>query len=135
MALISCPDCGKDVSNRAVSCPNCGCPIAGVIDDKFIGFPSEVIPEVGTVEFMDGRDVTVQIIIKNEKQDISFGEDFVSLFDPLALPSHLLGSAFLRKKAPRSYKCPVSIRGKVRRCNGVDKIDLADAEIVSDGLM
>ena len=29
--LINCPDCGKEVSHRAVSCPNCGCPI-GEID-------------------------------------------------------------------------------------------------------
>ena len=27
MALITCPDCGKQVSSRATSCPNCGCPI------------------------------------------------------------------------------------------------------------
>ena len=27
MALIKCPECGKDVSDKAKSCPNCGCPI------------------------------------------------------------------------------------------------------------
>ena len=27
MAMIKCPECGKDVSDRASSCPNCGCPI------------------------------------------------------------------------------------------------------------
>ena len=27
MALINCPECGKEVSNKAKSCPNCGCPI------------------------------------------------------------------------------------------------------------
>lgn len=30
MAIISCPECGKQVSDRAVSCPNCGCPISAV---------------------------------------------------------------------------------------------------------
>lgn len=30
MALIECPECGKEVSDKAKSCPNCGCPI-----DKF----------------------------------------------------------------------------------------------------
>lgn len=29
MALIKCPECGKDVSNQAVRCPKCGMPIAG----------------------------------------------------------------------------------------------------------
>lgn len=28
MALIACPECGKEVSDRAFSCPNCGCPIS-----------------------------------------------------------------------------------------------------------
>lgn len=27
MALISCPECGKEISDKAVSCPNCGNPI------------------------------------------------------------------------------------------------------------
>ena len=28
MALVRCPDCGKEVSTRASSCPNCGGPVA-----------------------------------------------------------------------------------------------------------
>lgn len=27
MALISCPECGKDISDKASACPNCGYPI------------------------------------------------------------------------------------------------------------
>lgn len=27
MALINCPECGKEISDKAKSCPNCGCPI------------------------------------------------------------------------------------------------------------
>ena len=27
MALIKCPECGKEISDKAQSCPNCGCPI------------------------------------------------------------------------------------------------------------
>lgn len=30
MALINCPECGKEISDKAKSCPNCGCPIAEV---------------------------------------------------------------------------------------------------------
>lgn len=29
MALIKCPECGKQVSNQAGACPNCGYPIRG----------------------------------------------------------------------------------------------------------
>lgn len=28
MALIKCPECGKEISDKAGACPNCGCPIA-----------------------------------------------------------------------------------------------------------
>ena len=27
MAMINCPECGKEISSRAKTCPNCGCPI------------------------------------------------------------------------------------------------------------
>ena len=27
MAMIKCPECGKDVSDKAANCPNCGNPI------------------------------------------------------------------------------------------------------------
>lgn len=26
MALVNCPECGKEVSTHAEACPNCGCP-------------------------------------------------------------------------------------------------------------
>lgn len=31
MALIKCPECGKEVSDKAVACPNCGCPLSEVV--------------------------------------------------------------------------------------------------------
>lgn len=33
MALIKCPECEKEISDRAKSCPNCGCPINNENDD------------------------------------------------------------------------------------------------------
>ena len=27
MALINCPECGKEISDKAISCPNCGNPM------------------------------------------------------------------------------------------------------------
>lgn len=27
MALINCPECGKEISDKAISCPNCGVPL------------------------------------------------------------------------------------------------------------
>lgn len=32
MAMIKCPECGKEMSDRAPACPNCGCPIDDIKD-------------------------------------------------------------------------------------------------------
>lgn len=34
MALIKCPECGKEISDRAVSCPHCGYPIKNLSREK-----------------------------------------------------------------------------------------------------
>lgn len=49
MAMISCPECGKEISSRANACPNCGCPIG---DDAVAGPKQrvEVVEKVPVVE-------------------------------------------------------------------------------------
>lgn len=35
MALITCPECGKEISDKAKTCPNCGCPVSEMnIEDQ-----------------------------------------------------------------------------------------------------
>lgn len=34
MALIKCPECGKEISDKARACVNCGCPISENIEEK-----------------------------------------------------------------------------------------------------
>lgn len=41
MSLITCHDCGKKVSDKAVSCPNCGCPVE-VVNIKEVGTSNAV---------------------------------------------------------------------------------------------
>lgn len=42
MALIICPECGREISSRATACPHCGCPInADTLAETF----TEEIPE------------------------------------------------------------------------------------------
>lgn len=36
MAMIKCPECGKEISDRAVACPNCAFPIAEAKTDGII---------------------------------------------------------------------------------------------------
>lgn len=33
MALIKCPECGKEFSDRASACPNCSCPTKDILQD------------------------------------------------------------------------------------------------------
>lgn len=34
MSLINCPECGKEISDKATNCPNCGYPINNVTDNQ-----------------------------------------------------------------------------------------------------
>lgn len=34
MALIKCPECGKEISDKAGNCPHCGCPIGNKTDNN-----------------------------------------------------------------------------------------------------
>lgn len=34
MAMIQCPECGKQISDKAATCPNCGCPVKEVINER-----------------------------------------------------------------------------------------------------
>lgn len=42
MALINCPECGKEISDQAASCPSCGAPLG---NKKFCKFCGEQIDE------------------------------------------------------------------------------------------
>lgn len=45
MALINCPECGKEISDKAAACPNCGCPVEAMPRQETV----EVAPKVETV--------------------------------------------------------------------------------------
>lgn len=41
MALIKCPECGKELSDKAKACPNCGCPIEQVHSNVEVVTPKD----------------------------------------------------------------------------------------------
>jgi len=55
---MACPECGKQVSDKAPSCPECGCPISAQVIEgtgkkwKFMQFAGIVMMLVGTVSCM-----------------------------------------------------------------------------------
>lgn len=45
MALIECPECGKEVSDSAVSCPNCGFGIAALKEKNIVQIKISLNPK------------------------------------------------------------------------------------------
>jgi len=45
MGLVTCPDCGKRVSDRAIACPSCGCPISESRDELLQAESNRVLEE------------------------------------------------------------------------------------------
>lgn len=42
MALIKCPECGKEISDKAGKCPNCGFPLDNVYNKADQPMPSTI---------------------------------------------------------------------------------------------
>ncbi len=117
--LISCPDCGKGVSRRAVSCPNCGCPISVVtaqipktIEPKTIE-PETMEPGVG--EILGGYSLNENIIcphcqkrggvitkLSKKKKGISGGKATAAIF---TLGWSLLATGLSRKEKVTEARC------------------------------
>lgn len=47
MALINCPECNKQISDRAVTCPSCGCPVAAQPTETAYGSKVQTIEATG----------------------------------------------------------------------------------------
>jgi hypothetical protein len=75
MAIINCPECNKEVSDRARACPNCGNPM---------GVASESRP-----------DVTIQATGKTHKMVQVIGVAITVLALPVFLASPVLGVLML----------------------------------------
>ncbi len=61
MALINCPECDKQISDKAISCPNCGVPITKEILDteKSIDEKMEILPFPNLPQNLDiGKQIT-----------------------------------------------------------------------------
>lgn len=46
MSLIKCPECGKEISDKAPACPNCGCPQSEFNKKMVKELPPEERPEM-----------------------------------------------------------------------------------------
>lgn len=60
MALIKCPECGKEISDKAAACPNCGCPVSEMSTSGIvrIRMPNNIVE--GWVGLFSSRDAIVK---------------------------------------------------------------------------
>lgn len=60
MAMIKCPECGRDISDKAATCPGCGCPINVKAPEGMLilyGYTQSFIIETKIGIFIDGMKV------------------------------------------------------------------------------
>lgn len=63
MSLIKCPECGKDMSDKAAACPSCGCPIDTVIAERQrIKEESEIKKQQKDAEIAVGKKYKRQVL-------------------------------------------------------------------------
>lgn len=55
MALITCPDCGKEVSDRAAACPQCGAPMHTESKVVVYGYTQQFAVNPGVKVFWQGK--------------------------------------------------------------------------------
>lgn len=131
MALIKCPECGKEVSERANACPVCGYPIAdaknfGRIRIKLgmyngVGGTQPVTISKNNEIIWTGNSGQVAEIEINEPTDVNIKYDLV--------PMHYGGFVVGRIDPEKSNKYAVSIRqGFFKTVLTFQMVDIIDSE-------
>ena len=117
MALISCPECGKQISNRALSCPHCGFPMqtlpamssAGTYDIELIAIGNND-EKIKTVRFL------------RETNGISLAEA-VKTVDTLP---RIIFTNLPKDMADKTSKTLKSFNNKIRIKQSTDIVDSDD---------
>ena len=77
--MMKCPECGKEISDKALTCPNCGCPLVLKKEDHTESIESEILPQ------------EKEILENAEKANIKHSKVFAALM----IVSGLMFVAFL----------------------------------------
>lgn len=63
MALMKCPECGHDVSDKAEKCQNCGCPVSVNLPNPKPNLSEREIEEAANKNFKKGMKTVIIIIL------------------------------------------------------------------------
>ena len=65
MAIIKCPECGKEISDKATSCPNCGFPLTKEQPEK--EKVKEYTVEINDSMYIQATSRAFQVLCKQKK--------------------------------------------------------------------
>lgn len=78
MALIQCPECGKEISDKAVACPHCGLPLTKEVASVQ---PEEITPVDDGLEHLVCPDFPADLSIGQQITNWKFDAAFKGIFD------------------------------------------------------
>lgn len=131
MALIKCPECGKEISDKANSCPNCGCPI---VEPSKEGTVKIKIPNVdlGILGIMSSRQVS---IVTGEGITVWMGEHGQTAVFKIEKPTNVTidigkwGNPITGYVEPnRKYNCVQDLGIHWKETYRLTEVDVIDAE-------
>ena len=74
MAIINCPECNKEISDKATACPHCGCPIESVVTETI-----KVCPNCGS-EYENYVDICPECECELETKTTQYKTEGVDFF-------------------------------------------------------
>ena len=116
MALMKCPECGKEISDKAKSCPNCGCPIIqGITRTTITG---KKIPIVCPKCYSKNCEwITEEIVYQKGKPAVT-----KSRYTPNLNPLHPFTIVNKKEKIVKKATSDKTLTIKKIKCNACGKI-------------
>ena len=100
MALIKCPECGKEISDASAACIHCGYPL-----NKNSGIQETEAPNV------ESKEKEIPKIIGEEKENIKRLKELYDIYLEFKKFENLVGwDRFITKFKMKHNKCDISIR-------------------------
>lgn len=112
MALIKCPECGRQISDKAVACPGCGFPICDVgvqpktpieklVDEIYEKYPNEKVKAIKVLREATGMDLKPA----KDIMDLKFsGKNSTEKFNKAILEQKKRDDLAIRKAELREMK-------------------------------
>lgn len=134
MALIKCPECGKEISSNAANCPNCGNPVPKKMVPVTIARNSTIAMAVNCYVYLDGNMVGELKPGKSMEKKLPVGTHYITVNSDVrsfgyssADTKSMSGDEFTIRESSSSVSITIKTKGSwtggVGKCV-VDSIDV-----------